>query len=72
MAQAYLDGHKTDPRYAMAILDNPVRTQYIWGKTELLKPKEPVKRYEAALALNTLKQQCFISSLAITARHFHR
>ncbi|MBY0403898.1 MAG: S-layer homology domain-containing protein, partial [Cyanobacteria bacterium] len=66
--ERYADGKEVDPKYAFAIVSNEERAKYIWGKTELIKPKALVKRYEAALSLNTLQQECAVTTLASTLR----
>jgi hypothetical protein len=68
LKKVYLDGDQADLKYVRAIYDNQYRNQYVWGKTELLKPKEQVKRYEAALLLHTLKQDCPLEMMANTVR----
>lgn len=68
LKKRYLDGEQADPKYAFSITDHGDRFHYIWGKTEFLKPKEMVKRFEAALSLNTVDQQCSLSSMATTLR----
>jgi hypothetical protein len=68
LKKVYLDGDQADLKYVRAIYDNQYRNQYVWGKTELLKPKEQVKRYEAALVLHTLGQTCPLEVMANTVR----